>query len=94
MRYFLAICITVVLIVLFFFALFSVSEYGIVSLVIAGASGYGLYRIFKPMYELGKSGGKKNSREPRGDDPDSISGLFEMMLFNDLSCDADRDKWD
>ena len=94
MRYILAICITIALIVLFFFSLFSVAEYGIVSLIIAGASGYGLYKIFKPMYEGHKTGASKDGRSSGDDDSCCLASLIELMFFSDLTGGSDPGEWD
>ena len=54
-----AVWIIVVLAGLLFFSIASVAEYGFASLFFAGLSGFGLYKIFKLIYEGYKRGGYK-----------------------------------
>ena len=52
-----AVWVIIVLAGIVFFSLFNITEYGFASLFLAGLSSYGLYKVFKLMYEGYKSSG-------------------------------------
>lgn len=91
-RYVFAVCISIILIVLFFFSLFSVSDYGVVSLILAGASGCCLYKLYMFMFKSYKSGGYAAGRSSGKYDPAERSHLFQCIFFGDSTGD-DPDDW-
>lgn len=91
MKLFFAACTVIVLIVLFFFCLLNISDYGSLGLIIGGLSGYGLYKIFKPMYSGDKRGGQKSSDDSNTDGSSGAVSLFRSMIFSD-STGGDQEK--
>ena len=91
MRYVFAVCVSLILIILFFFSLFNIADYGALGLFLAGLSGYGLYKLYKFMYTNYKSGGSANDSSPCNNGSAGVSNLFECILFGDSTGDDPDD---
>ena len=96
MRYVLAIWVIIVLVFLFFFSLFSLAESGVSSLVLAGLSGLGLYRIFKFMYSGYNSPAQQESRRKGAGEACGSGGAtgvpsdpLEFIIFYDMTSEDD-----
>ena len=98
MRYILAIWVIIVLVFLFFYSIFSLTESGVSSLCLAWLSGLGLFKVLKVMHSGYHSQAQKESRLHRGGDasngPGSTGGSpdpLEFIIFYDMT---NEDDWD
>ena len=92
MRYFFAVCVSIILVILFFFSLLSVSEYGVVALILSGASGYCLYKLYMMMYDRYKARGASSGCSSGNCSPVKPPSMFECILFGDSTEDDQDDR--
>jgi len=91
MRYIFAMWVIIVLVFLLFFSLFGMIESGVTGFVLAGLSGYGLYKILRIMYKGYKAGNSKEKRPSGYGGSHSPSDPLEFIVFYDLDYDVDPD---
>lgn len=92
MRYVFAVCVSIVLIILFFFSLFSISEYGVIGLILAGSSGYCLYKLYMCMYNCYKTDVSATAHSSGSNGSARQSNLFSCILFGDSTDDDPDDR--
>jgi len=94
MREVFAIWVIIVLLFLFFFSVFSLAESGYSNLLIAGLSGYCLFRILRHMYKGSHSRAAKNKRPSCFGSADEPPGPLELIIFFDATDEIDAEEWD
>lgn len=95
MRNFLAVCVSIMLMIIFFFSLFHIIDYGIVGLFFTGLSGYCLYKLYMSVYNDNKRSSAGSSHKSNNSNPTGSSSMFMRILFGDAT-DAtgdDPDDW-
>ena len=94
MRDVFAIWVVIVLVLLFFFSLFSLAESGFSNLLITVLSGFCLFRILRCMYKGRPSEAAKEKQSTGNPSSDKPPGPLEFMIFYDMTDDIDTQKWD
>ena len=94
MRYVFAMWVIIVLVFLFFFAVFSLAESGASSMVLAVLSGFGIYRILKHMYKSYYSAESEEKRPVGNGKAGEHADPFEFIVFYDMASEEDSDSWD
>jgi len=85
-----AILIIFALYFLFFFSLFTLAVPVLAWILIAGLSGYGLYKVIGLFFEEYTSRFLKENRSTSSDSNDWLDPL-ELIIFGDMSDDRSRD---
>ena len=77
--------IVVILVCIFIAVLSNLTELGIAGWVIAGSTGYCLYRIYRHMHLGTKSSGQKDRRSPHDPEPPNFSRQIQEFMFGDAT---------
>ena len=94
MRDVFAIWVVIVLVLLFFFSLFSLAESGYSNLFITVLSGFCLFRILRHMHKVSQINAAREKRSSGGCGADEPPGPLEYIVFYDLTDDIDEQSWD
>jgi len=78
MRFLFTQIVIVILVCIFFAALSNLTELGLTGWIMAGASGYSLYKIYIGIHNGFKPGGRKAAS--------GLSAVLESFMFDDVTC--------